>query len=86
MLFVSGCTAADNYLASAPDNFGEANRQTFAAQVIDPEPQYETAVPVSSGQNAANAIERYNKDAVKQPQRESTTSGTGSGSSSSAGA
>ena len=31
-----------------PDNFGEANRQTMAAQIIDPAPRYLDPVPVSS--------------------------------------
>lgn len=48
--------------------FGEANRQTMAAQVIDPDPEYDTLVPESSGEHAAQAIERYRTDKIKQPE------------------
>ena len=57
----------------AGDNFGEANRQTFAAQVIDPDPQYETLVPETSADHAAQAAERYRKDQVKQPDQVRTS-------------
>ena len=50
-------------------NFGEANRQTMAAQVIDPMPTYDTLVSASSGEQAAAAIERYRTDKVKVPTR-----------------
>lgn len=56
-----------------PDNFGEANRQTFAAQVVDPQPQYDYAVPETSAEHAAQAVERYRKDQVKQPDRINTS-------------
>ena len=49
------------------DNFGEANRQTYAAQIVDPAPVYDRAVPESDGQHAAAAIERYHTDKIKQP-------------------
>lgn len=58
--------------------FGEANRQTMMAQVVDPDPQY--AKPLeTSAQNAAQAVDRYRKDAVKKPARVSSTAGSGSG-------
>ena len=47
--------------------FGEANRQTMLAQVIDPEPRYDTLVAPSSADHAADAVDRYNADQVKQP-------------------
>ena len=56
-----------------PDNFGEANKQTMAAQVIDPSPVYLNPVPVSSAEHAAQAVERYREDKVKQPDRVATT-------------
>lgn len=67
---------------NAPDaaGFGEANRQTLAAQVVDPDPQYEYLDPATSGQHASAAIERYRADKVKKPDRVSSTAGTGSGS------
>ncbi|RGP41017.1 hypothetical protein BPTFM16_01312 [Altererythrobacter insulae] len=62
--------------------FGEANRATFAAMVVNPDPQYDTAIPATSAEKAAQAIERYRNDQVKQPESISTTesiSGSGSG-------
>jgi hypothetical protein len=56
-----------------PDNFGEANRQTLAAQIIDPQPEYLSPVPVTSGEHAAQAVERYRTDKVKLPDRVKTT-------------
>lgn len=73
-----GCT--EGGVASASDNWGEANRQTMMAQVIDPDPQYDTALPASSGKHTADAIDRYNKGTVKQPDKVRTSS-IGSGSS-----
>lgn len=58
------------------DNFGEANKQAIAAQVIDPHPVYDTAVAPSSGDHATQAIIRYRTDKVKRPDR-LTTSGVG---------
>ncbi len=81
-LAVMGCATADQYANPVADNFGEASRQTFAAQVIDPDPQYDTAVPATSGDTVAAAIQRNRSDTVKQPPKESTTAGTsGSGGS-----
>ena len=54
--------------------FGEANRQTMAAQVVDPDPQYEYLDPATSGEHAAQAVERYRKGAVIRPERVSSTS------------
>ncbi|WP_095013113.1 hypothetical protein [Tsuneonella mangrovi] len=59
--------------------FGEANRQTMMAQVVDPDPQYETLNPPTSGEKAGQAAERYRTDAVKQPEAVRSTSGTGGG-------
>lgn len=65
------------------DNFGEANRQTMAAQIIEPNPVYDSPVPATSGEHAAQAIARYRADKVKKPQplTTSTLSGTSAGSS-----
>lgn len=88
---LSGCTTGPNgqpYMGG-PDNFGEANQQTYAAQVIDPTPQYDTAVPEGQGQHAAAAIERYRTDKVKKPDRVTTsnvrTNGGGGGGGSDGG-
>jgi hypothetical protein len=58
--------------------FGEANRQTMMAQVVDPEPEYDTLVPPTSAEHAGQAVDRYRKGAVKQPERVTSTQ-TGSG-------
>ncbi len=77
-LILSACNQGG--VMSASDNWGEANRQTMAAQIIDPAPEYDTINPTTSGDHAADAIDRYNKGAVKQPDRTSTsTIGTGGG-------
>ncbi len=84
---LAGIVAASLALASCASNalfeepgdasFGEANRQTMMAQVIDPDPQYDELVPVSSGEHAAAAVERYRTDKVKQPDTVSTSTTTG---------
>lgn len=76
VLALSACATPDTppYMGG-PDNFGEANRQTMMAQVIDPDPQYDTAVPGTSADHAADAVERYRTDKVKQPERIQTSSG-----------
>ena len=61
-----------------PADFGEANRQTYAAMVIDPDPQYDEPL-ATSAEHASDAIERYRTDAVKQPERISSSEGAGSG-------
>lgn len=72
---LGGCASvADMELVGYQDpGFGEANRMTFAAMVVNPDPQYDTAIPPTSAQHAAAAIERYRNDAVKQPERVETT-------------
>ena len=77
LLALGGCETPLN----APKDvaaFGEPNRQTMMAQVIDPDPQYADAVPPTSGEHAAQAIERHRTDKVKRPDRVRTTEG-GSG-------
>lgn len=67
---------ADNSIFDRPGDaaFGEANRQTMMAQVVNPDPVYEDEM-TTSGEHAAQAIDRYRSDAVKQPETISTTSG-----------
>jgi hypothetical protein len=74
-ILLSGCTSvADKELMGFQDpSWGEANRQTMAAQVIDPDPQYDTAIPPTSATNAVSAIERYANGNVEQPDRISTS-------------
>ncbi|HEX7750948.1 MAG TPA: hypothetical protein VF440_00955 [Novosphingobium sp.] len=79
-LLLSACNADGEHPAIGwPDRMGEATRQTLAAQIIDPDPVYDTAVGASSGEHAAQAVTRYRTDKVKKPERlqTSTLSGTG---------
>lgn len=87
LTLTTGCATEPNGLPhiGGPDNFGEANRQTMLAQVIDPDPVYSTGIPETSADHAAQAVERYRTDKVKKPERPRTTnvgtSGGGGGSS-----
>ena len=82
-LLASACTTWDPKTGKFDETtFGEAKNMTMAAQIIDPDPQYEYLDPPTSGQHAAQAIERYRTDKVKKPERISSTSrGSSSGSS-----
>ena len=83
---LAGCASVPSILEQPGDSlFGEANRQTMMAQVIDPDPVYDEPM-VTSGDHAAQAIERYRTDTVKQPDNIRTTdagadSGGGTGGS-----
>lgn len=59
-----------------PEAFGEANRQTYAAMIVNPDPQYDEDMP-GNAEKAADAIERYREDQVKKPAAQSTTGGPG---------
>jgi len=73
-MLVAGCAADSKLkLGGGEDNWGEANRQTMAAQIIDPAPHYDYSVPESSGDHAAQAIDRYRQDKVKKPDRVRTS-------------
>jgi len=75
-LLTAGCSVADKELVGYQDpGFGEANRATYAAMVVNPDPQYEDPIPPTSAEHAAAAIERYRNDRVKQPERVRATSG-----------
>jgi type IV pilus biogenesis protein CpaD/CtpE len=76
---LAGCASVPSVFEELGDAaFGEANRQTMMAQVIDPDPVYDRPM-VTSGDHAADAIDRYRDDAVKEPDSISTTSGAGGG-------
>ena len=57
--------------------FGEANRQTMAAQVVNPAPVYDTLNPPTSGEHAGQAGKRYSEGKVTQPDKVSASSATG---------
>ncbi len=77
---LTGC--ASTYSASVgeidPADFGEANRQTFAAMIVNPDPQYEEPMETSA-ESAAEAAKRVRERQVVQPEAEDTTSAPGSG-------
>lgn len=74
---LAGCT--HNYPGPAASKFGDANRMTMAAQVVDPDPEYDTLNPPTSGEHSGQAAERYRTDKVKKPVSQSTTQGPSSG-------
>ncbi|WP_162789422.1 hypothetical protein [Altererythrobacter sp. ZODW24] len=75
---LAGCQAGSDIGAFNDPGFGEANRQTMAAQVVNPDPVYDRDIPATSADHAADAVDRYNNDQVKQPERTDTRS-TGPG-------
>ena len=78
---LAACAHDQAGLDGSASTFGEANRQTMLAQVIDPEPQYD-ADATSSANHAAQAVERYRTGKVKEPDRvkvQSANSGGGGG-------
>lgn len=78
-----GACVHDSAGTAPLSTFGEANRQTMLAQVVDPDPVYDSAVPPAHAGKAAQAVDRYRKDTVKKPERvRSTTVSSGSGSGS----
>ncbi|MFN2098456.1 hypothetical protein [Altererythrobacter sp. MF3-039] len=84
-LLLGGCAIDPETGDFVQYEMGESVKQTMMAQVIDPDPEYDTLVPETSGEQAADAIERYRNDAVKQPERQGITAGGGSGSGSGGG-
>lgn len=80
-LLLSGCASYGNLDgAYEPEAFGEANRLTYAAMIVDPEPEYTSEIEADAEKSNA-AIERYRNDAVKEPDSVSSTSVAGGGGS-----
>ena len=80
---LGGCTfdPRTGKLVEPHPELGEASRQTFLAQVVDPDPVYPQPA-TSSGDQAARAINAYREGKVEQPKAPApTVSGSGSGSS-----
>ncbi len=65
-VLLAGCTPTDA-------TFGNAVRQTMAAQVVNPDPQYDNPVPTTEAAKAGAAVDRYRTDKVKQPDTIRTT-------------
>jgi len=74
LLLLSACASTPNGqpFMGGNDNWGEANRQTLAAQIIDPMPVYTTPLEGSAVQSI-NALDRYKTDKVKQPDKVKTS-------------
>jgi hypothetical protein len=64
---LAGCTQGLNNMGEPTIAFGEMNRQTMAAQVINPESEYDSLVPATSAEHAAQATDRYRSDTIKPP-------------------
>lgn len=65
-VLLTGCTPTDA-------TFGNAVRQTMAAQVVNPDPQYENPIPTTEAAKAGAAVDRYRTDKVKKPDTIRTT-------------
>jgi hypothetical protein len=78
-LLLSGCETGFRDMKGDVTTFGEANRQTMMAQVVDPDPQYDKPMETSA-EHTGQAADRYHKDKVKKPERVRSTSATGGGS------
>ena len=82
---LAGCETDQMGIGRPASTFGEANRQTMMAQVVDPDPQYEFLDPETSALHAAQAVERYRTDNVKKPERVRSTESSGGGGGGSGG-
>lgn len=81
VLVLGGCEHSMGDKTAAAAKFGEANRMTMAAQVVNPDPQYDQPL-AGSGDSAAQAVERWRTDRVKKPEKvRSTQSQSGGGGS-----
>ena len=65
-VLLAGCTPTDA-------TFGNSVRQTMAAQVVNPDPQYDSAIPSTEAAKAGAAVDRYRNDKVKKPDTIRTT-------------
>ncbi|WP_066553645.1 hypothetical protein [Croceicoccus bisphenolivorans] len=71
---LSGCATYGSPEAGKfnPEDFGEANRMTYAAMVVDPDPEYDGPME-GSGERAATAVEAYREGSVQEPERVTST-------------
>lgn len=75
---LAGCATHSVFEQPGDAAWGEANRQTMMAQVVDPTPVYDEPM-VTSGDHAADAVSRYRNDNVKEPDSIRTTNAGVSG-------
>lgn len=76
---IAGCASSSGggLKLGQADNWGEAYRQTLAAQIINPDREYDEPFAASSGAHVVAALERYRTDKVKQPARQSLSNVVG---------
>ncbi len=74
---LSACAVEDKELVGYQDpGFGDANRATYAAMVVDPAPVYAEPVPATDAERAARVTEAYRRGTTEQPERVSTSETT----------
>lgn len=88
-LLTGGCSYYGSQEAGAfdPAAFGEANRQAYAAMIVNPDPVYDEDIAYS-GEVANAAVDAYRKGEVEEPEvqtQSGLTNLTGSGGGSSGG-
>lgn len=73
-LTLSACAVEDKELVGYQDpGFGDANRATYAAMVVDPAPEYDTLLPATDAERAARVTEAYRQGTTEVPERVSTS-------------
>lgn len=79
VLLLAGCDTINQNNISPDPGFGETAKYNAAVQVIDPDPVYsaQDSQPGDRGDKGAAAVKRYRTDAVKAPEKQTTTSGPG---------
>jgi len=80
LALLSGCATYGSQEAGNfdPADFGEANRMTNAAMIVNPDPVYDEPME-TSGERAADAIENYRKGDVEEPDSQGIGGGSGGG-------
>jgi len=84
---LGGCTfdPQTGHIVPVKPELGEASRQTFMAQVVDPDPHYPAPATVS-GDQTARAVAAYREGKVEEPKAPAPTAGlSGSGGGSGSG-
>ena len=81
LLLLSACDTVYPASQSIDPGFGEAVKYNAAIQTIDPDPVYtaEGAQPGDNGEKGAEAVKRYRKGAVKEVERQTTSTAGGGG-------
>ena len=77
-LGLAGCATYGSPEAGRFDeaDFGEANRMTFSAMVVDPDPQYDGPME-GDAERAVKGIEDYREGNVEEPEEVRSTETSG---------